>query len=340
MTGSKGYRLVFGVVLAVLAMRLGAQAGPLIAPNEASNITHAETPTQSSPPYFLSTLLAQTSRAQTGTVRNNTATKITVRIENTVVKIASVRSSSATSIEADTSLTAQEELPSAIVGQGQSPGGVDGCTRGLNGGNVDVGELVACFSFEPLPITETDTTSTWLSSSSQQPNPSPIPPTTSSHESAKSSSDRESSASILHASLQQECRSSTASSSEQAQVTTTDTSSRYTIDSLTRVIATSAFPPQPSATSQSIAAAMDSDPSASIGQTERTIFQNETFTILNPVSTGNTTGLVSEAPSLPSPATQDPLLPAGYGGTNATMFPGVLETVTYTTTICPSGARI
>lgn len=39
--------------------------------------------------------------------------------------------------------------------------------------------------------------------------------------------------------------------------------------------------------------------------------------------------------SLSSSATSQP---AGYAASNATMFPGLLETVTYTTTICPSGA--
>lgn len=63
----------------------------------------------------------------------------------------------------------------------------------------------------------------------------------------------------------------------------------------------------------------------------------------DPASTSSSFGVLmglqgSSGVPLASSSSSATSQPAGYAASNATMVPGLLETVTYTTTICPSGA--
>jgi hypothetical protein len=283
--------------------------------------------TDISTPYFLSTLLAQTSLLQTALVQSAAAKKTTVRIENTVVKIASVMPSSTTNSTSETSLSPPKDAPSASAGAGQGQAqadAADDCTRNHRRDEATAaGAFASCFALEPLPSADSTTTSTTLPASSQQGPPSSLSMT--STRTSTSSSEASSSAS---SSLLKDGGVST-SSFEQPGVATIATGSQNTTDTVTESIATLA-PSSPSDASDITPVALPVT-----GHPEPTTFRNETLASHASTPVGDTT----EKPAPVSVAAQNSSSPGGHGVANATMFPLVLYTVTHTTTICPSSVQ-
>jgi hypothetical protein len=93
---------------------------------------------------------------------------------------------------------------------------------------------------------------------------------------------------------------------------------------------------QPPDTAASAASTMDPEVVPATAQPEPTARRNETSIAHASAPVSDTTDSLAEKSALSSIEAQHSSSPGSYGVTNATMFPVVLHTVTYTTTICPS----
>jgi hypothetical protein len=307
-----------------------ASQGQATSTNSYGSVVSNLATTYSSTPYFLSTLLAQTSLPQTALEQSAAVRKTTIRIGNTVVKIASTMPSSNTSSQSETLLSAQKGSPSASAEPGQAQAdAANDCTRVLEREATTAD--ASCFGFEPLPSADSTTTSTTLPTSSQQ-----APPSTLSKASLQGSNPIPEAGSSTSSSMPGEGSVSSTPSSEQVQFTTVATASRNTTNAVTEGIMTTISSSQPPDTAASAASTMDPEVVPATAQPEPTARRNETSIAHASAPVSDTTDSLAEKSTLSSIEAQHSSSPGSYGVTNATVFPVVLHTVTYTTTICPS----